>query len=134
MRDWLIFRYDGRYYQSVAMPFRWRRSPLWFTQRTAPLIRYLREHGYRMLAYLDDFLIATYVFGVIAGRIYCRRVRRVVTSLLKSLGLRLNPPKGCWDGSTELEHLSVLIDNTTINFFVAPRKLEKMQNLSNAIL
>lgn len=30
MRDWFIFRYAGKYYQCVALPFGWGRSPLWF--------------------------------------------------------------------------------------------------------
>ena len=28
MREWFIFRYEGRYYQCVALPFGWGRSPL----------------------------------------------------------------------------------------------------------
>ena len=28
MRDWFIFRYEDRYYQCVALPFGWGRSPL----------------------------------------------------------------------------------------------------------
>ena len=35
MRDWFIFRYNGRYYQCVALPFGWGRLPLWFTQLMA---------------------------------------------------------------------------------------------------
>lgn len=29
MRDWFIFRYGHRYFQRIALPFGWGRSPLW---------------------------------------------------------------------------------------------------------
>lgn len=38
MRDRFIFRYQGCYYQCVAPPFGWGRSPLWFTQLTVPFL------------------------------------------------------------------------------------------------
>ena len=43
MRVWFIFRYAGRYYQCVALPFCWGRSPLWFTQLIAPFFATLRS-------------------------------------------------------------------------------------------
>jgi hypothetical protein len=31
MRDWFLFRYDGRFYRCIALPFGSGRSPMWFT-------------------------------------------------------------------------------------------------------
>jgi hypothetical protein len=31
MRDWFLFRYDGRFYKCIALPFGWGRSPMWLT-------------------------------------------------------------------------------------------------------
>ena len=38
MREWFIFKYDGRYSRCVALPFGWGSSPLWFTQFMAPFV------------------------------------------------------------------------------------------------
>jgi hypothetical protein len=39
MRDWFLFRYDGRFYRCIALPFGWGRSPMWFTQLMVPMVR-----------------------------------------------------------------------------------------------
>jgi hypothetical protein len=50
MRYWFLFRYDGRFYRCIALPFGWGRSPMWFTQIMVPMVRKLRQQ-YRVLAY-----------------------------------------------------------------------------------
>jgi hypothetical protein len=56
MRDWFLFRYDEHLYRCIALSFGWSRSPMWFTQLMVSMVRKLREQ-FRVLAYLDDFLI-----------------------------------------------------------------------------
>ena len=59
MRDYFIFHYAGRYYRSIALPFGWGRSGWWFTKMMRPFVQYMRETlGYRVLPYIDDFLVA----------------------------------------------------------------------------
>ena len=59
MRDCFLFQYDGNLYRCVALPFGRGRSPMCFTRLMAPLLQYMRcELLYRILCYLDDFLIA----------------------------------------------------------------------------
>ena len=57
IRDWFLLKYHGRYFRCLALPFGWGRSPIW-TRLMAPFITELRRLGYRVLGYLDDFLIA----------------------------------------------------------------------------
>ena len=58
IRDF-FFYYEGRYYRCVALPFGWGRSPLWITKILRGFVRYLRmKCKYRVLPYLDDFLVA----------------------------------------------------------------------------
>lgn len=66
MRDWFLFRYAGKYYLCAFFPFDWSLSPWWFTQVMVPFIRELRVHGFRILAYIDDFLVAPSPFGTTA--------------------------------------------------------------------
>lgn len=134
MRDWFIFRYNGQYYQCVALPFGWGRSPVWFTQLLVPFVRRLRELGYRVLAYLDDFLVAPSRYGVAASLKDCAAAREEIAGLMKRLGLSRHPMKGEWTGARVIEHLGVVVDSVQIKFFVAPRKVSKVKELSGKIL
>jgi hypothetical protein len=111
MRDMFLFRHAGRFYQRVALPFGWGRSPMWFTRLLRPVVQHLRtnEH-YRVLAYLDDFPVAPSPAGKVAGSSACRAATGRIDKLLQHLGLVRHPSKGEWVGSTRVEHLGVVID------------------------
>jgi Reverse transcriptase (RNA-dependent DNA polymerase) len=97
MRDWLLFRYDKRFYRCIALQFGWGWSPMWFTQLMVPMVRKLREQ-YRVLAYLDDFLICSVKAGSVASVRDCRKATQVIDKLLSSLGLTRHSTKGGWVG------------------------------------
>lgn len=134
MRDWFIFRYGPRYYRCVALPFGWGRSPLWFTQLMAPFVQELRRWGYRILAYLDDFLIAPSPYGTKSGPEDCRKARERISKLMEHLGLQRHPEKGEWTGATRVEHLGVLLDSMEMKFHVVPHKAEKVRRMSKDLL
>jgi hypothetical protein len=92
MRDWFLFRYDGRFYRCIVPPFGWGRSPMWFTQLLVPMVQELQQQ-YRALAYLDDFLICPVRAGRVASMKDCRKVTQVIDKLLSSLGLTRHPTK-----------------------------------------
>jgi hypothetical protein len=135
MRDMFLFRYAGRFYQCVALPFGWGRSPMWFTRLLRPVVQHLRtnEH-YRVLAYLDDFLVAPSPAGKVAGSSACRAATGRIDKLLEHLGLVRHPSKGEWVGSTRVEHLGVVIDTELEKFFIAPRKIEKIRKMAGQLL
>lgn len=66
MRDWFLFKYDGRYYQCVSLPFGWRRSPEWFTDLICPLAQENFRCSLRILKYLDEFMIEPSPYGVVS--------------------------------------------------------------------
>jgi hypothetical protein len=133
MRDWFLFRYDGSFYRCIALPFGWGRSPMWFTQLMVPMVRNLREK-YRVLAYLDDFLICPVKAGRVASMRDCRKATPVIDKLLSSLGLTRHPTKWEWVGSTRMEHLGCVIDSDRMRFYVAPRKIVKVHGIARASL
>lgn len=51
-----------------------------------------------------------------------------------SLGLKRHPTKGEWVGSPIVEHLGVKIDSLEMKFYVAPRKVRRVQDLSAKLL
>jgi hypothetical protein len=81
---------------------------------------------YRVLAYLDDFLIVPSPAGVIANPGDCESAASKKGRLLEELGLTRHPAKGEWVGSTRVEHLVVVIDTEGEKFFIAPRKLRRL--------
>lgn len=134
MRDWFIFRYQGRFFRSIALPFGWGRSPLWFTQLVAPFVRKLRECGYRVLSYIDDFLVAPSPHGTVATPADCVRARRRIDALMSALGLVRHPTKGEWTGSTCIEHLGVRVHSKAMKFTVVPHKVERVRQLARNIM
>lgn len=134
MRDWFIFHYYGKYYRCIALPFGWGRSPLWFTQLMTVFLRPLRQLGYRVLCYLDDFLIAPSPYGQVASLTHCAVAKEKIEALLQSLGLRRHPTKGEWNGSQVVEHLGIVINTKEMTFSVDPRKAEKVRRLAGKLL
>lgn len=134
MRDWFIFRYAGRYFHCVALPFGWGRSPLWFTRLMAPFVAEIRSYGYRVLPYMDDFLIIPSRYGVVAGVGHCRRARKRIQALMATLGLRRHPEKGEWEGATVVDHLGVRVDTVKMRFTVLPYKATQVRKLASDLL
>jgi hypothetical protein len=94
MRDMFLFRYAGRFFQCVALPFGWGRSPMWFTKLLRPKVQHLRSSElYRVLPYLDDFLIVPSQAGIIADLAVCGGATSKIDALLDELGL-LRPNEG----------------------------------------
>lgn len=58
VQDFSMFRYAGRLYRFLAIPFWWGLSGLWFSKFLRPFVRHLRyKCGVRVLPYIDDFVI-----------------------------------------------------------------------------
>jgi Reverse transcriptase (RNA-dependent DNA polymerase) len=133
MRNWFLFRYNGHFYRYIALPFGWGRGPMWFTQLTVPMVRKLRQQ-YRVLVYLDDFLICPVKAGRVASIRDCRKATQVIDKLLSSLGLTRHPTKEEWVGSTRVEHLRCMIDSDRMRFYIAPRKIAKVHGIARAFL
>jgi Reverse transcriptase (RNA-dependent DNA polymerase) len=135
MRKWFLFRYNGCYYKCVALPFGWGRSPLWFTELMRPFVRYMRtELGYRVLAYLDDFLIGATAAGTVSRKVDCILATSNIEKLMARLGLTRHPEKGEWVGATRVEHLGVVVDTSLMKFYISQRKIVKVRAMAKQLL
>jgi hypothetical protein len=95
MRDFFVFRYAGRYYWCIALPFGRGRSALWFVKLMRPFVRYIRaKWRYRILPYIDEFLATPSDGKRPATQKDCRRAGRRIEALLVWLGLTRHPKKG----------------------------------------
>lgn len=108
MRNFFLFHYKGRYYRYVALLFGWGRSPMWFTKILRGFIRHLRSKcGYRVLPYIDDFLVAAAPPVRAATEEDAAAGHVVVESLFDQLGIVRKFGKGCWEGSRTIDHLGM---------------------------
>lgn len=66
--------------------------------------------GYRVLSYIDDFLVAPSV-GRAASGADCCMARELIGGLMRDLGLARHPTKGVWnDDSTVVEQVQVVVE------------------------
>ena len=94
MIDCFPFRYNGRCYRGIALPFNCRRSVLGFTKLLLPLLKHLRERlGYRVLPYIDDSACAPSPLRRASTRKDCARAGRRLSRLFAKLGLVIHPRK-----------------------------------------
>ena len=135
MLDFFVFRYGGRTFRCLALPFGWGRSAFHFTRLLRPVVAYLRNvWGYRVLWYLDDFLIAPRG-GRGATSEDCLTASRRIDAFLMKLGLQRHATKGVWGaGATELEHLGFSVSTLTMKFTVTPAKQRRMRRLAGKLL
>lgn len=97
VRNFFVFRYGGAFYRCIALPFGWGRSVLWFMKLLRPLVQFMREKlKYRVLPYIDDFLVAPSPPGRAATKGDCKKAGRVLEVLFERLGLCRHPEKGVW--------------------------------------
>lgn len=86
IRDYFLFRYAGKYYRCIALPFGWRRSGWWFTKLLRPLVQYLRtKMGFQTLPYIDDLRVSLSRHGRVARSPDAAIARQLLTRLFNPL-------------------------------------------------
>lgn len=129
IRDWFIYKIDGRYFRCIALPFGWKLSPAYFCKLMRPMVRYVRQQLHlRIHPYMDDFLVA------IRSHAKLLKAREKVGSLLVSCGLQRKVGKGCWEGARRLEHLGFMIDTKKMLFGITDARLEKLASIARQLL
>lgn len=135
MRDYFIFRYSGRYFRCVALPFGWGRSAMWFTKMMRVMVKHVRSKmGYRILPYIDDFLMAPSPDGTTATAEDCSRARTRMQALLDRLGIVRHETKGCWEGSRVIDHLGMRIDTSRMKVYITDAKITRVKRLAKKVI
>lgn len=94
-------------------------------------VQYLRDKlGYRTLPYVDDFLVAPSPFGTVATREHVSAAKSAFARLMRRLGLRRNPEKGCWEVAQVIEHLGMVINTRNMKIFAQYRKIKRVREMS----
>lgn len=133
-RKYLAFRALGRVFIPVTMPFGLRIAPFTWTKVMRPVVQYLRELGFRILAYVDDFGGAPPALpGQAATAAQARAAYQLVERLFGELGLKLHPTKGIKHGPTRLRLLGHIIDTELARFVLPDDRVDTIVGQASAL-
>lgn len=85
--------------------------------------------SYRVLPYLDDFLIAPTPVGTVAGEEDYWRSDKRLGALVKRLVIVQHPDKIIWGGAGKVYHQGVHVDTEAMCVFVTESKFARMRRL-----
>ena len=107
-RPFLRFAFEGQAYQYAVLPFGLALSPRVFTKVVEAALVPLREHGVRILNYLDDWLILAHSRDQVCEH------RDLVLRHLARLGLRVNWEKSKLCPVQRISFLGMEIDSVAM--------------------
>lgn len=95
----------------------------------------MREKGYRVIDYVDYFLIVPTPFSQVTQEDHYEAASMVVDDLLSQIWLRRQFGKSVWGrGSRRVGHLCVVVVTDSINFSVMPHKAAIIRQLTKNLL
>lgn len=134
IRDFFLFHFQGRYFRCIDLPFAWCRAAFWFVNMMKPFIGRIRRWEYRVLEYIDDFLIALSIAKAATSE-DCILSASIVDWLMRQLGLAWHQTKGVWDeGATCIDHLGFTWGSVRMMFTVTKKNQEKVRDHARRLL
>ncbi|KAI9554940.1 reverse transcriptase [Daphnia sinensis] len=120
--EWVFlhFKIGCQVYQFSCLPFGLSSAPWAFTKILKPVVAFLRGKGFKLIVYLDDFLLIS------SSRSQARRDFLFVVELLESLGFVINKTKSSGEPSQSREFLGLLVDSRSLTLSLKKEKVEKM--------
>ncbi len=126
-RQYLRFSVDGQNYQFTCLPFGLSSAPWIFTKILKPVTALLREHGVRLVAYIDDFLIMA------ESKELAQEHTTALVFLLKSLGFLLSE-KSVTIPSQTLDFLGLTVNSLAMRLQVPGEKIKKIRQEARRLL
>lgn len=127
-RRFLRLVYKDELLQLTALPFGLASSPRTFAALTNWIAEILRSRGYRVVVYLDDFLIANQD----RNKLTIQAAEAI--HLLESLGWHINYQKCKLDPTQQLEYLGIMWNTQNNTKFIAENKVKKIRNTIRELL
>ena len=123
-RKFLRFSFQGSHLQFRALPFGLSSSPRAFCKCLAPILAWCHSQGFRVLAYLDDWLVLN------QSSVTLREHSRLLIQKLQHLGWLISFQKSHLTPSQQFTFIGVDFD--TVQNRMAP-SLSRMDNLSSMV-
>jgi len=124
-RTFLGFRLFGQFYQFAVLPFGLRDACYVFTEVVKVPVRQLRTSGFRVLAYLDDLLLALQQMS--------QRDANAARAILEQLGFLLNLDKCVMSPTKRIENLGLVVDSQAMTYELTAKRLAKFQDAEAAL-
>ena len=127
-RCFLRFCVAGQVYQFTSLCFGLSTAPQVYTRVMAPVSSILHRHGFRILRYLDDWL----VLG--SSRAQLVRAKDFLLALCSSLGIQVNLGKSSLSPSQSQEYLGMRLQTLPLRVFPTAKRLSKLRSLLDEFL
>jgi hypothetical protein len=127
-RKYLRFRWNNKSYQFRTLPFGLSLSPWVFTKMVRPVLKWAREQGIRISAYLDDIILAA------TSKEEAKLHTRMVREQLERLGFLIKDSKSILDPTQRIDHLGFRIDTNTMSLSVPKSKVRDLRREAQKII
>ena len=106
-QNYITFCWNGVYYKWKVIPFGLCLSPYYFCKIVRSVIQYFRSQGLRVMAYVDDFLLA-------ATNTDIQNQRDYFLDTLQNLGWHVSWEKSSLDPSQAKRYLGYLLNTAVV--------------------
>ena len=118
----------GRFYSFAPSCFGLSTAPQVFTCVMAAVSAIMHRHGFRILRYLDDWLVLASTFPEIV------QARDFLLWLYQQLGIHINLPKCSLHPSQNQDYLEMTIQTSPLRVFLTLKRIQKLSLLLQAFL
>ncbi|CEP18222.1 hypothetical protein [Parasitella parasitica] len=127
-RRFLRLKWRNQVYQYCTTAFGLSSSPFVFTKVCRPILEHLRSRGFRISAYLDDWLL------IANSKQQAETQARQVVSLLEDLGWIINYKKSVLTPTQQLEHLGFVLNTRSMTALLPASKLRDIRRSIKQVL
>ena len=122
-RKYLMFEWEGQYYQFTCLPNGLSSAPRVFTKILKPVYSHLRSIGHICMGHIDDsLLLVAYSLGS------CRKNIYDTVNLFTLLGFTIHLVKSVLEPTQTIQFLGFVIDSVAITVKLLPSKAAKVKS------
>ena len=122
-RKYLMFEWEGQYYQFTCLPNGLSSAPRVFTKILKPVYSHLRSIGHICMGHIDDsLLLVAYSLGS------CRKNIYDTVNLFTLLGFTIHPVKSVLEPTQTIQFLGFVIDSVAMTVKLPPSKAAKVKS------
>ena len=127
-RKYLMFEWQGTYFQFTCLPNGLACAPRLFTKILKPVYAHLRELGHTCMGHIDDSLL------VASNYHSCENNVGATVGLFTHLGFTIHPDKSILKPTQEIEFLGFLINSITMTVRLSATKADKVKCACETLL
>ena len=122
-RKYLMFKWEGQYYQFTCLPNGLSSAPRVFTKILKPVYSHLRSIGHICMGHIDDsLLLVAYSLGS------CRKNIYDTVNLLTLLGFTIHLVKSVLEPTQTIQFLGFVINSVAMTVKLPPSKAAKVKS------